>query len=369
MMQSTGVWPEENSGVINKIKYIFSVTMCIGLVVTMSIEVAHHYKDFVKLSETLYIMITITGYLVKQISLTYNTKTFLKIIEFLRDPIFLSYPYELDHYMVKTVRQSTFIANMYRYIVGCCVVLFFVYPMVDHKSLPFPFPLELGVYRYFMYAFQIVALGIGAWNNSSIDTITTSLMGITAAQLDILYEKIIYIQNEAPESDDNEDKNVLKVLRQFVEHHNAIIHLIESVEEVFTVGLFAQFTCSIIVICNTVFYIIVIATINSQFIMLLNYIIILVIQLFMYCWYGNEIMLKSVQLGEACYKIDWYNRDKSVGQFLFIIMERSKRPLTVTTVKLSTLSLTAFKSLLQWSYSCLALLLKKYQEPNNEQKI
>ncbi|KAK5647660.1 hypothetical protein RI129_002552 [Pyrocoelia pectoralis] len=310
----------------------------------MSIEVAHHYKDFVKLSETLYIMITITGYLVKQISLTYNTKAFLKIIEFLKDPVFLSYPYELDHYMVKTVRQSTFIANMYRYIVACCVVLFFVYPIVDHKSLPFPFPLELGVYTYFMYAFQIVAVGLTAWNNSSIDTLTTSLMGITAAQLDILYEKIIGIQNEAPEGGNNEDKNVLKVLRQCVEHHNAIMQLSANIK-------------------------MYIATINSQFIMLLNYIIILMIQLFMYCWYGNEIMLKSVEIGDACYKIDWYHRDKSVGQFLFIIMERSKRPLTVTTVKLSTLSLTAFKSLLQWSYSCLALLLKMYQEPNNEQQI
>ncbi|KAK5647664.1 hypothetical protein RI129_002556 [Pyrocoelia pectoralis] len=321
----------------------------------MSIEVAYNLKDFIKLSETLYMMITVAEYVIKQISLSYKKKAFLKIIEFLKDPIFLSYPYELDHYMVKTVRQSTFIANTYRYIVGCCVVLYLVYPMVDHKSLPFPFPLELGVYRYFMYAFQIVTVGIGAWNNSSIDTLTTSLMGISAAQLDILYEKIIRIQNEAPENGNKNDKNVLKVLRQCVKHHNAIIQLSASIK----MYRYIKFMV----------YIFIIGTINSQFIMLLNYIIILMIQLFIYCWYGNEIMIKSVQIGEACYKIDWYNRDKSVGQFLFIIMERSKRPLTVTTVKLSTLSLTSFKSLLQWSYSCLTLLLKMYQDPNNKELI
>lgn len=38
----------------------------------------------------------------------------------------------------------------------------------------------------------------------------------------------------------------------------------------------------------------------------------------------------------------WYALDKKACKYLFIIMERSKRPLRITTMKISALSLTAF---------------------------
>ncbi|KAB0790785.1 hypothetical protein PPYR_15295 [Photinus pyralis] len=368
-MTATGAWPDHSSITYN-IKALFFHAFTIGLFVTMSMQVIFNLNDFTNLSEILYIMVTVTGYVVKQCALTYKRNVFVNLIQFLKDPLFLSYPDELDHYMFETVKKSTLIANVYRFSIAFCIVLFTVYPILENKPLPFPFPYDLGNYRYFMYAFQIISVGVCAWNNCTIDTLTTSLMGIAAAQLDILYEKLIVIRKESQENDDvpyceKSEEDILHKLRQCVEHHNAIIHLVESIEDIFTVGLLAQFTCSIIVICNTVFYIILMWTINSQFVMLLDYLIILMLQLFMYCWYGNEIILKSVKIGEACYKFNWCDSGTPVRQTLFIIMERSKRPLTITTVKLSTLSLSAYKSILQWSYSCLALLLKMEQQRKN----
>ncbi|KAF2896167.1 hypothetical protein ILUMI_10008, partial [Ignelater luminosus] len=119
--------------------------------------------------------------------------------------------------------------------------------------------------------------------------------------------------------------------------------LINFVENIFTMGLFAQFIASVIVICNTLFHFVLIS-ISSQLFMLTNYLIIILVQLFIYCWYGNEIIFKSVQVREACYMTNWELSGNEVRKYLFLIMERSKRPLKITTMKYSVLSLTTFAS-------------------------
>ncbi|KAF5271728.1 hypothetical protein FQA39_LY08051 [Lamprigera yunnana] len=364
MMRTSGIWPEENSTIIYKIKCIISWTFTLLLLLSMVLEVIYHIRDFEKLSDTLYIMFTMAATVTKMGSFSYEKKTFLKILKLLKDPLFVSYPQHLDHYMAETVKNSIFIANLYRYLVGCCIVMFMVYPLLDNKPLPFPFPFDLGSYTYYMYALQIVGVGIAAWNNSSMDTLTTSIMGITSAQLDILCKKLVHIRDSirGNHSGLNTELIVINRLKECVKHHNVIIRLVNYTERVFTLGLFAQFGTSVIVICTTVFPIAMASRITTQFTMLLNYLAILMCQLFIYCWYGNEIILKSIQVGEACYQFDWYTVGKSARIYLFIMMERSKRPLIITTMKFSNLSINSYKSILQWCYSGLMLLLKMYRE-------
>ncbi|KAK4885198.1 hypothetical protein RN001_001469 [Aquatica leii] len=253
MMLSSGVWPEESSTITYKIKCIISWILSLGLFITMTMQVIHDITDFTKLSEILYIMVTIAATVGKMASFTYQRKKFLKMIKFLKEPIFMSYTDDLDHYMAATIKSSTFIANFYRYLVGCCIVMFIVYPIVDNKPLPFPFSFELGSFKYCMYVFQIASIGCCAWNNSCIDTLTTSIMGIGAAQLSILYEKIVNIKHMTNCLEDKnnvsvKNKDITPSLEQCVEHHNAIIILIDYIEEVFTVGLLAQFVTSVMVI-------------------------------------------------------------------------------------------------------------------------
>ncbi|KAF2904104.1 hypothetical protein ILUMI_02057, partial [Ignelater luminosus] len=50
----------------------------------------------------------------------------------------------------------------------------------------------------------------------------------------------------------------------------------------------------------------------------------------------------SLQIGHACYMSEWYLSNNRTRKYLFIIMERSKRPLKITTMKISALSLSAF---------------------------
>lgn len=54
----------------------------------------------------------------------------------------------------------------------------------------------------------------------------------------------------------------------------------------------------------------------------------------------------------------WYLIDPKACKYLFIVMERSKRPLRITAMKLSALSLTAFAAVSISSCNVLLLTLR-----------
>lgn len=224
MLVFSGFWPRKNSSIFYKCRRTFSWVMLIMLGITMWMQVIKVINDFTQLSEILYIMVTITATIIKSGVFTYRRKYFLKLLELLKDPLFISYPNDLNHYMATTIKYSRLIANTYRYLVFACVVLIGLFPIVDNKPLPFPFDFNLRGYKIPMYAFQLTAECVAAWNNSSLDTLCTSLMGITAAQLDILAEKIIHIKDvtlakHTPAS----EEIALKNFKQCVKHHVAIM--------------------------------------------------------------------------------------------------------------------------------------------------
>lgn len=225
MLSATGIWPKKTPSPFYKMKTGVSWLLAISLLTTMTMETLNDLNDFTKLSEILYINVTIAAYFVKMAVFTYKREIILNTIKFLRDPIFLSYPEDLSRYMVNAVRVSNLLGKTYQYSACCCVILFTVYPFLDNKPTPFPFPYDLGKYNYIMFVQQAVAVSIAAWNNSSLDVLCTSLIGIACAQFDILAGKITSSKVEENEEhfDLKKDREVRKNLKQCVTHHLAIL--------------------------------------------------------------------------------------------------------------------------------------------------
>ncbi|KAG5346794.1 OR94B protein, partial [Acromyrmex charruanus] len=66
------------------------------------------------------------------------------------------------------------------------------------------------------------------------------------------------------------------------------------------------------------------------------------VQIFVYCWAGNEVILKSTGLSEAACQIDWILMTISERKDLLMIMKRSIRPIKFTSSFLVTLSLDSY---------------------------
>ncbi|KAL0112574.1 hypothetical protein PUN28_012112 [Cardiocondyla obscurior] len=81
-------------------------------------------------------------------------------------------------------------------------------------------------------------------------------------------------------------------------------------------------------------------------------------QIFVYCWAGNEVILKSANTGEAIYCMDWPSLSVNEKKELMMIMARCEIPIQFTSSFLVTMSLQSYGSILKTSYSAFNLLQK-----------
>ncbi|XP_011706643.1 PREDICTED: odorant receptor Or2-like [Wasmannia auropunctata] len=91
---------------------------------------------------------------------------------------------------------------------------------------------------------------------------------------------------------------------------------------------------------------------------LLVYAICMFVQIYLYCWSGNEVILKSVSVGDAIYCMDWPLLSINEKKELLMIMIRSTMPIKITSSFLITLSLQSYSNILKTSYSAFNVLKK-----------
>lgn len=79
-------------------------------------------------------------------------------------------------------------------------------------------------------------------------------------------------------------------------------------------------------------------------------------QLFLPCYFGNEILSKSRQLLDDIYASNWSDLSIKYGKISIIYMERLKKPKTMMVAQSFGLSLTTFSIVLNRAYSLFAVL-------------
>lgn len=225
MMRMSSIWPKKNPTFGYKMKTSLNWFFAIGLLVVQLLQAMDDIGDSAKLSQSLYIMGAMLGYIIKLAVFTYRRDKFLNMVNFLKNPIFALVPKGSEHYLIKNIKRLSLTANTFKYVYMTCVFFYLIYPIVDHVSLPFPFPYDLGKYTFLMYAFQMVAETYAAWNNACLDSLCVCMIGVAVAQLEILEEKIIRVkQNHAASVACEISEDItLRRLKHCVKHHLAII--------------------------------------------------------------------------------------------------------------------------------------------------
>ncbi|XP_031329182.1 odorant receptor 94a-like isoform X2 [Photinus pyralis] len=99
---------------------------------------------------------------------------------------------------------------------------------------------------------------------------------------------------------------------------------------------------------------------SVEFIFALSFLGTLMFQITLYCSYGNEVTIQSYRVLEACYMTEWVYRGPKVRQNLFLIMERSKRPMVMTAGKFVNLSLSSLVSVFRSAASYAMVLYQLY---------
>ncbi|GAB1867166.1 Odorant receptor [Camponotus japonicus] len=206
---------------------------------------------------------------------------------------------------------------------------------------------------------EVVAVIFGTIVNVATETTVLGFCLQICAQIEILKHRLQKMMKSSKKEETpislNDASNGTDRFSEHILHHLCIIRLAKMINKVFSQVIFVQFFASILVLCTSLYHLSSHMTI-TDIISLIIYVLCMFVQIFVYCWAGNEVILKSTGLSEAVYEMDWILMPIREQKDLLMIMRRSTRPIKFTSSFLVTLSLESYGNLLKTSYSAFNLL-------------
>ncbi|KAK9309038.1 hypothetical protein QLX08_001218 [Tetragonisca angustula] len=138
-------------------------------------------------------------------------------------------------------------------------------------------------------------------------------------------------------------------------HHHRIYQFATMVNDNFKTITSMQFLISTGVMCFNL-YRLSLMEINLKFLETVSYTLCLLMQIFYYCWYGNEVKLKSLEIPNAVLESNLWSLNENSNKILLLITRRALEPIEFTGCHIISMNLESFVMLLRTAYSAYNLL-------------
>ncbi|XP_071631650.1 odorant receptor 4-like isoform X2 [Temnothorax longispinosus] len=218
---------------------------------------------------------------------------------------------------------------------------------IQHRKLTYrawlPFDYSSTLLFYLAYVHQLISLTVAAFLNVGFDTLICGLLVHVCCQIEIFTYRLRKIVSYSD------------VLRDCVRHHYHIFRLVSVINTKFRLIITIQFIMSTLVICFSLYQISK-ATTKTKHIEMTLYVSCMLTQIFFYCWYGNELKIKSHQIIDNIFEMEWLTLDKNRKKSLMIVMRRTIVPIQITCAYIVPMNLNTFMGILKTSYSTYNLL-------------
>lgn len=211
------------------------------------------------------------------------------------------------------------------------------YPWVDWRTNNTSYGIILLV--------QIFAIGTAASLLVGMDTFVTTQLSMIANLFDVLGDKLTKL-GRSSEKNVEDQVHAEKKLKSCIIMYLRILKCTNLMEDQFSLVYFIQFSINSIVICFTAYQISTVEPSSNYFAFLfaIFYIgpSIIICQIFIPCYFGNEIILKSAELSFHLYSSNWLATSKQFKKIMLIFMERLKRPAKINSYGIFTMGLETF---------------------------
>ncbi|KAM7361484.1 odorant receptor 85d [Cochliomyia hominivorax] len=185
------------------------------------------------------------------------------------------------------------------------------------------------------------------------------MLCVVATQI-IMHYRYLANRIEAYEPSERYEDNK-KFLSDCICYHQRILNLSNYMNEVFGVSLLVNFISSSFIMCFLGFQM----TIGVQadtLTMLFMFLFCSLVQILMICNYGEELIMKSENIGHVIYNHKWLNADVRYRKMLVLIIERAQKPALLKATTFLNVSLGTMTDLMQLSYKFFALLRTMYSK-------
>ncbi|RZC37207.1 7tm 6 domain containing protein, partial [Asbolus verrucosus] len=296
ILKLVGLWPHEDESYKFNL-YTFYAIISINFLInghnffqTMNIFVV--YPDLEALAETIFVTITDLLASVKVYYFTRNMGQLKKLMVELNSEIFQP---KSEEQMI-LVRPGLFSWKM-TYVgfwtpVATTLFLWASFPIMDGSvkeyRLPFsawyPFNTKISPWYELTYLHQVVSIWFMATANVNMDTLIAALMMYTGVQCDILCDNLRNLSGV-------EGEFVGKLVAS-MQHHRKIVKFAVNSNTFFNMIVLGQFFTSAVTIGLVMFRLTLVSPTSSEAFSLLFYVGSMTVQIFLYCWFGNEVEVK-----------------------------------------------------------------------------
>ncbi|XP_012222836.1 odorant receptor 22c-like [Linepithema humile] len=147
-------------------------------------------------------------------------------------------------------------------------------------------------------------------------------------------------------------------LRMLIGRHCRLIRLADSLEYAFNMAIFAQLLMSVLLLCLEGMQLIISLKINDNIAAIKHVVLILtmLVQLYLYCYAGDQLESITGRLAYNAYSSPWYNFDVKVMKDLPMVMLRGELAHQITAGKFLPMNLFSFKEILKATGSYLSVL-------------
>ncbi|XP_043484386.1 odorant receptor 82a-like [Leptopilina heterotoma] len=130
-----------------------------------------------------------------------------------------------------------------------------------------------------------------------------------------------------------------------------------DLNNIFGIVLGFQFFGFVSNICTLIFILSTKHEINDKVVIQSITLTTVLFQLFLYCHFGNEVMVKSLKVANVMNMMDWTVLSRSTQHHLLLISVRASRPIILMSGSIIPITYDTFLSILRTSYAAYNLLM------------
>ncbi|XP_045767770.1 odorant receptor 94a-like [Maniola jurtina] len=324
-------------------------------------------NDMDKVMGTMFLFLTHTDSIYKQVVMLLRAEEIQELFDIMKGSLFNQGEPDHEKYFEETAYYGKLFLQADNYMALCTCFLWVLYPFILHVQgkqtefaiwLPYDGNLDPNFYLTSLYVWTITSWL--AFCNTTIDVTVAFLLAQCKTQLSIVSNNLVYfIQRSKKECliTKTAFADVVSVrFKNIVKHHVQILYFARRVQDIFGGAVAYQMIVSGWIICTSVYRMVDVNPASLQFWSMVLYICCILLQVSMYCYYGNEVTHESQKLKESAYFMNWLDSPLKHRYHLIFFMERAKKPILPLAGLIIPLSNNTFVSIVKSSYSFYALL-------------
>ncbi|EDV94687.1 GH22359 [Drosophila grimshawi] len=367
VMQVCGLWPwpirnKSDSYLLvflkRNFRYFLHLPITFTFIGLMWLE-ALESNNLEEAGQVLYMSITEMALIIKILNIWNRSTNARQLMLHLQDsPEYELRSEEEDNYWQREQRYFKWLYNVYQLVSlgvvysSCVGVLF-----LEEYVLPFPYfvPFEWQNEHGYYYAFgyNMIAMTLTCIANVSLDCIGCYFLFHVSLLYRLLGTRLKALSAVHDEMTFNQE------LRCIFKLHDRTRRLTIECQAIVSPYILSQIILSAFIICFSGYRLqhVGIMANPGQFISMLQFLSVMVLQIFLPCYYGNEVTFYAHQLTNKVYNTNWMQCEKRTCNLLIAYMEHLKRPVKIRAGYFFEVGLPIFVKTINNAYSFFALLL------------